>query len=375
MKIKVIKRKNSKGDRYNISLEHYQGYTKNEEGKIKPIRNYTKLDYYLYVNPKTPEERTHNRETETKIEIIRAEREKEYLNNQYGFKSATKGKLNFIDYFEKLVEDRFYKGSYGNWKGTLKHLIDYKGRNISFEFVNEAYCEGFKEYLQSVYSSKMKNHLSKNTIVAYYVRLSAALNQAVKENIIAYNPTRNITAPKTKETIIEYLTEEEVRTLFRTECRYETLKKAFLFSCFTGKRLSDIKKLAWGDIKRENGQWKIDFYQEKTDGLQYHYIPQDAVNLLKGLEGKSTDKVFSGLSSSSYMSTALSQWMLRAGITKRITFHCARHTYATLLLTKGVDIYTVSKLLGHKSIRATQIYARVIDVKKINAVNVLNNIL
>lgn len=373
MKVKVVKRKNSKGDRYNISLELYFGYEKNEEGKIKHKRKTKRLEYYLYVNPKTPEERTHNRETETKIEIIRAEREKEYLNNKYGFKSATKTNLNFIDYFEQIVEDRFYRsvGGYGNWKATLNYLINYRGRNVSFEDVNEGYCEGFKEYLQNI-QTNIKKTLSENTIVCYYVRLKAALNQAVKENIITYNPAHKVTSPKTKEVIKTYLTEEEIKKLLVTECRYKVLKKAFLFSCLTGLRLSDIKNLTWGQIQKEEQEWRINFHQKKTKGLQYHYIPQGAKDLLEDLERTQDDKVFSGLCSNSYISFELRQWMLRAGINKNITFHCARHTYATLLLTKGADLFTVSKLLGHKDIRATQIYAKIIDQKKIDAINTLN---
>jgi site-specific recombinase XerD len=70
----------------------------------------------------------------------------------------------------------------------------------------------------------------------------------------------------------------------------------------------------------------------------------------------------------------LKQWVLKAGITKHITFHCARHTFATMLLTYGTDIYTASKLLGHKEIRTTQIYAKIVDAKKEDAVNALPGI-
>ena len=75
------------------------------------------------------------------------------------------------------------------------------------------------------------------------------------------------------------------------------------------------------------------------------------------------------------MNVELSKWVMKAKITKDITFHCARHTNATLLLTNGTDLYTVSKLLGHKDIKTTQIYAKIIDEKKRQAVNSIPQIL
>ena len=88
-----------------------------------------------------------------------------------------------------------------------------------------------------------------------------------------------------------------------------------------------------------------------------------------GEEQEQTERVFKGLKYSAWHNVKLAQWVLRAGITKNITFHCARHTYATLQLTMGTDIYTVSKLLGHRELKTTQIYAKVIDNKKKEAAN------
>ena len=88
-----------------------------------------------------------------------------------------------------------------------------------------------------------------------------------------------------------------------------------------------------------------------------------------GEEKEKTERVFKGLKYSAWHNVKLAQWVLRAGITKNITFHCARHTYATLQLTMGTDIYTVSKLLGHRELKTTQIYAKVIDNKKKEAAN------
>ena len=121
-------------------------------------------------------------------------------------------------------------------------------------------------------------------------------------------------------------------------------------------------------MQQTNDGWRIVFHQQKTKGLQYLDISEQAKSYL-GKPGSDAERVFIGLSYSSYMNVALQQWLLRAGITKSITFHCARHTFAVLQLTLGTEIYTLSKLLGHSELRTTQIYAKIIDEKKKEAVN------
>ena len=371
MKVSIKKRKNTTGDKYNLSLEIYRGYIKTEDGGIRNQREYSKIEYFLYVNPKTPTQKTHNKEVEKKVEIIRAEKEKEFLNNKYGFKSDTKVRANFIEYFQKLTDERLAsKWNYGNWDSVIKHLIKYKGKNVSFENIDVNFCEGFKEYLTNIAKRTDGNPLSSSSVSSYFNKLRASLNQAVDDGIILINPALKISIPKVIEKEREFLTQEEVQSLFKTECKYDVLKRAFLFSCLTGLRWSDINKLEWSQLQNENGVWKINFHQKKTKGLQYHFISEQAKALM-GTKTEGTDKVFVGLAYSDYFNTALLRWCMKAGITKHITFHCARHTFATLQLTLGTDLFTVSKLLGHSEVRTTQIYAKVIDQKKIEAVKTI----
>jgi len=112
----------------------------------------------------------------------------------------------------------------------------------------------------------------------------------------------------------------------------------------------------------------IRFRQKKTKGVETQPISEQAFNLL-GERAEPEERVFVGLKYSAWHNLKLQQWVMKAGITKTITFHCARHTYATLQLTMGTDIYTVSKLLGHKELKTTQIYAKIIDDKKKDAAN------
>ena len=140
-------------------------------------------------------------------------------------------------------------------------------------------------------------------------------------------------------------------------------KSAALFSILTGLRYSDIEKLEWSEIEYSayDGPF-IRFRQQKTEGQQTLPISEHAFELL-GERRKQDDKVFQGLKKWD-VDRLVPVWVAAAGISKHITFHCFRHTYATLQLNSGTDIFTLSKLLGHKSVRTTQIYTKVIDKTK-----------
>ncbi len=367
-----IRERKRKDGMIGVYLEIYSGYTKDENGKIAPKRKRETLDYVLYDKPNTSKERFYNKEARRKIEAIKGETLKELLNNRNGFRSDSKSKVNFIEYFKKLTNEKHdSKGNYGNWDSVLKHLTSFAGKNIPFSDIDVKFCEDFKEYLKNGVKTSAGKPFSTSTQSSYFCKLRAALNQAVQDDIIIKNPAKRVSLPRVKESKREYLTQDEVNTLFKTECRYDVLKNAFLFSCLTGLRWSDIQKLEWSQLRKEGDKLKVDFHQQKTDGLQYHIINEHAQRFIPE-RIESNERVFVGLNYSSYMNVALQKWMMKAGITKNITFHCARHTYATLLLTKGVDLFTVSKLLGHKEIRTTQIYANVIDSRKEQAVDSLN---
>jgi len=166
----------------------------------------------------------------------------------------------------------------------------------------------------------------------------------------------------------EYLTMEEVRALRDTACEIPVLKRAFLFGCLTGLRHSDILKMTWSELREESDGYSIKYQQKKTKGAVYQPVGEQAVELM-GERGKPEERVFQGLKYSAWVNIKLTQWVMKAGITKKITFHCARHTYATLQLGNGTDIYTVSKLLDHKHLKTTEIYAKVMNKQKKEAAN------
>ena len=242
--------------------------------------------------------------------------------------------------------------------------------SVQLQDLDQTFCEGFKEFLEETTSIKSESRkLSQNSQASYFSKFSVAIEEAFKKGYIPENYMLKIDRVKQKETEREFLTFEELQVLFNTECEIPQLKTAFIFSCLTGLRWSDINKLVWSEVQhsRENGYY-IRFRQKKTKGAETLPISEQAFGLL-GDRTEPEDRVFVGLKYSAWHNLKLQQWMIKAGITKTITFHCARHTYATLQLSAGTDIYTVSKLLGHKELKTTQIYAKIIDDKKVEAAN------
>jgi len=368
------KSRKTKDGMISLYLEIYKGTTKLPDGSIKVLRDYEYLNLYLVEKPVTPFDRESNKENLKLANNIRAKRELEIKNNQYGFSSDKKQNANFIEYFTDQAEKRLQsKGNYENWNSTLKHLIKFAGNQITFKEITPAFCEQFKTYLTDKAKKKSELNLSSSSVSSYFNKFRACLKNAVKDKIIFENPADGITNPKEIGNIREYLTLDELKDLAKAECRYEVLKRAFLFSCLTGLRWSDIQKLKWSEVQKTDESNRIVFHQQKTKGLQYLDISDQARAYL-GQSGLPDDRVFTGLKYSDYMNVALLQWVLRAGITKHITFHCGRHTFAVLQLTLGTEIYTLSKLLGHSEIRTTEIYAKIVDEKKRDAVNKIPDI-
>lgn len=326
-----------------------------------------------------------NRLVLAKADAIRLEKEKELL---LGNKDRTNqgNKTLFLPYYRLLLDDRKASvGNWGNWRSCLKYLQVYCNESTTFADITPRWVQGFKTFLDTVEKDTFKtsinpsdeeyNGLSQSSKVSYFNKLKACLNQAFKDGIIASNPADAVKGFKLGESERQYLTIEEVKKLEGTDCKYPFLKRAFLFACFTGLRKSDIQKLTWSEVREFNGYTRLVFKQKKTGNQEYLDIPRAAEKYLgKRGDAELTDLVFPHFKYSSETSLELRRWALAAGITKDFTFHCSRHTFAVLLLNSGTDIYTVSKLLGHRELATTQIYAHLIDSRKQEAVSRLSDI-
>lgn len=317
------------------------------------------------------QQKKHNTDTLSIAEGIRQKKEHELnkpeVYNEYELDKLKKRKLgerDFLQYFKELT-NQHTGSSYYNWEIVYSYLKDYSGDNLKFASVNEKFCNDFRNYLLNAKGrKKTKKILEQNSASVYFSKFKAALRQAYKDGYLQEDLSVKIESIKEVETHRNYLTIDELNKLVKTDCSSPVIKSAALFSALTGLRFSDIMKLVWGEIEfNEATGYIIKFRQKKTKGIEIQPISEQAYSLL-GERKEPTDKVFEGLEYSAYYNKFLYQWIGAAGITKEITFHCFRHTFATLQLSEGTDIYTVSKMLGHRNIQTTQIYTKVVDKLK-----------
>lgn len=364
--MKITLRTRDKNEKKYFYLDYY------DSRKRKTIS----LNLFLY-NPKPPKKLTvlqkqHNKQTELLAQSILSKRILEAQNRTHGFQDIGKLKSSFIEYYIKQMNLRFNSaGNYGNWKSALIYIKAFSnGYDILFSEIDENWLERFKNFLIEDARTKSNTKLSRNSCYSYFNKVRACLNQATKDRIIFNSPGDNVKGIREAETHREFLTLEEVKLLIKTECHIEILKSAFIFSCLTGMRWSDINKLTWKEVcySEETG-WYIRFKQKKTKQLETLNVSEEAIRFLPTERADDESRVFVGLKYSAWHNVRLREWVMRAGIKKSITFHSARHTYATLLLTNGVDIYTVSQMLGHKHLKTTEIYAKIVSEKKRVAAN------
>jgi len=358
--MKVTLREREKNGQVSLYLDYYH------KGK----RQYEYLRLYLVSKPRTTEERAQNKKTQQLAETIRAKRQIEIQNGVFGVNDLERINSSFLAYFELLTEKRKESdGNYGNWRSTLKHLKNFSKSDVKFADIDKQWLDDLKYYFVNDAKTKHTQKLSPNSCSSYFNKVRAALKEATKDGYLLRNPAEDIEGIKEAETKREFLTLDELQKAIDTHCELKVIKNAFIFSALTGLRFSDIQKLTWNEIQHsdENGYY-IRFKQKKTKGQETLPVSEDAVFLL-GERLTGNEPVFRDLTYSEYNNQKIREWMIRAGIDKYITFHCARHTYATLQLTLGTDIYTVSKLLGHKNLRTTEVYAKIIDEKKVAAAN------
>ncbi|WP_335901461.1 site-specific integrase [Shewanella algae] len=374
MKISIQKRESDAKGHRALRLVYAHGTVLGDDGKRRQKRTYEPLDAFLYAKPRTPKEREHNKEAMRIAEAVRSKRLLESETSRHGLEDRTKRAASFFDYYDQVTasKETGSKSNWSIWVSAGHHLRRYNGKaELTFEEMDKNLLEGFKNYLLKEARTKSDNPLSKNTASSYFNKIRAALNQAYQEGIIRDNPVRMVKSVKAENTKRTYLTLDEVRAMAKADCRYDVLKRAFLFSCTTGLRWSDIQKLSWGEIEEfQTGHYRIIFHQKKIqhggNSLVYLDLPDSAVRLMGERQGKE-DRVFKGLKYSSYTNVALVQWAMRAGITKHVTFHAGRHTFAVNQLARGLDIYSLSRLLGHSELRTTEIYADILEQRRMEA--------
>ena len=341
----------------------------------------------LYIVPgNTPEIKQRNSNARKLAEQIKAQRildiQKDGLVDWEKLKRSRTTLVSWLEHYASSEEQLSASStrSKKNAKARVEQYLASIGKpDMLLAEVDREFCRGFIAFLRTCKYNKGKKTISNTTARLMVNRIAAALNKAVVEGLIPSNPFKTLEAkekPKKDSVAREFLTIEELKVLIKTPCRYEIVKKAFLFSCFTGLRYSDVKSLRWSEIHTaaDGKTLYIEHDQVKTKSRVTIPLSDEALKWMPKRE-EGIDLVYHELRiTATTVEVVLQEWMEDCQIDKHITYHCSRHTAATTLLTLGANLYVVSKLLGHSSIKMTEVYAKIVDQKKIETMNLVNNL-
>jgi len=348
MSVKLRKKTSKTSDNISLYLDIYSN------GQ----RKYEFLKLYLFKKTTTTQQREHNKQNLTLAESIRAKRELELNSSRYNFEADFKLKTDFFEFCNSFLNKYTDKSIYRDYKSVIQYFKEHLGKDtIQIGNIDKTTIENFKDFL-------FNSGLHQNTVFTYFARIKTIFAEAEKKGIILNNPTKHVSNVKRIDTHKEFLTTAEIHLLANTDTKYKNVKHAFLFATYTGLRHIDILNLTWANIvKRElNGieHTFVEITQQKTKQNIKIRLNIVAIKLIG--ETQSPDKpIFKIPKEVGQTNEYLKQWAKEAGLSKDITFHVARHSFATNLLTNKTDIYTVSKLLGHTSLKHTQIYAKIVD--------------
>ncbi|MGN1387634.1 MAG: tyrosine-type recombinase/integrase [Bacillus sp. (in: firmicutes)] len=326
-------------------------------------RRYEYLKLYL-VPEKTKQDKINNKETLALAEAIKSKRIVELRNGEFGFNSE-KSRIKFDDFVLHIINEKSKTISQSTikiWHACYLSMRKYDKmfQSMYINDIDEQWSNGFSLYLT-------RNH-SGNSASVYFGIFVSIIKEAKRKGYLRNDII--VDRPQRIEVERNFLSANEVQKLINTPCKNNNVKNAFLFSCFTGLRSVDIRAIKWEDISTDGNSHRIAIRQQKTKEFVYIDISDKAFSFMV----KNNNKHVFILPCQDNVNTALQKWCALAGITKKITFHCARHTFACLLIELGEDLYTVSKLLGHRNITTTQIYAKVVDSKKKNALKKLGDL-
>ena len=401
---KVILRKSEYKKQWSLLIESFPVF---EPGKDKPLRKHEPLGRFIttpifdknssgrtladgkaYYRPKRDANgiilcrSQKDQEACIFADKVRDLRQHEYDNQSLYTDSEAeqaaqneRSKCDFIKYFEDLRDKRHQNSSKSirvNWDREVKLMKMFtEGKPMIFSTIDMNLLEDYKNFLiNAPQGGSKKGTITRNTASTYFSIFKAGLHQAFIDGYLTVDIAAKAKNIAYSDKQREYLTIDELNTLAATPCDRPIMKRASLFSALTGMRHSDIQKLKWKEIIKDGEHYRILFTQQKTKGVLYMPISDQAYQLC-GERGEPDRLVFEGLQDPSWINKPLERWIKAAGITKHITFHCFRHTYATLQLTNGTDIYTVSKMLGHTKVTTTQIYAKIVDEKKEQAADTI----
>ena len=321
--IKVtLRRREIKDGKESLYLDYYPPI-RNPETMLMSRREY--LGMYIYLRPANELQREFNIDMLNKAEAVRCMRQQSVINEEYGFFDKHKVRLDFLAYFDKTAKTKGMK-----WQMVYAHFEKFVEGKCIFGEVNIDLCRRFREYLLK--TKQLRNSslpMSRNSAAGYFSTFRALLKVAYRDKMIKENINDFLDSIEYEDVRKEYLTLEELKRISTTPCDIDVLKRASIFSCMTGLRISDILKLDWKEIviSSDNG-YCMRLRTKKTDTETTLPISAEALELCGE---HTTGKVFKGLERH-MVQAPLKKWIKSAGIDKKITFHCLRHCNIYLFL-------------------------------------------
>lgn len=333
-----VRERARKDNRTSIMLDIYH----NGKRHFEVLKNLT-----LVTKPTSPIDRLKNKENRELAESIRNRRAQELEGSEYQIAPKYQNRVDFLEYYQNFIDSykkkdkRVITSSLTKFKEFLKES---KIKGLSINQVNESLVMNFRDFLLE----KLNGESPAN----YLAKFKKVLIQATRDKVIGTNPSANVSIRRGESIKKDILTMEEVQMLSVTPITNEEVKRAFIFSCYTGLRFCDIVSLKWENINFKNKQLSI--YQSKTGNKVSINLHASAMSILKN-QGSAKESVFK-LPSHNACLKGLKHWVKKAEIEKKITWHCARHSFATNIIVWGADVNTASNLLGHASLRYTTRY-------------------
>ena len=369
--------------RESLFLDYYFGYQKVFSDKLgkevmRKDRKREFLKLYLWQAPRTPMERQNNKETLELAKKIRFERGQQLLEDVEGYRLKKNREINFLDYFQSYIEKytkkdyRMVEVALHRFKDFLNETPEYNkfAKKIKPEQITKDMVEAYTEYLQSRSVGEGAKSI--------YARFKKVVKYAIEHDVMIKNPCMGVVIKVDEQQLKkDVLSLEEIQLLVKTHYENENpnIRRAFVFCLYSGLRFCDVKDLTFANVDYSNKLLK--FEQNKTKGHSASsgvVIPlnDDLLRLIGNPETPNDrDENIFKLPTYESCSKSLKRWVKRSGINKKISWHCARHSFAVNILNNGANIKTVASLLGHSGLKHTEKYTRAIDSLKQDAINSL----
>lgn len=364
----TLRKKLLKSGKYSLYIDYWPKVW-NPIKKVYTRREYLKL--YLYQNPETPLQKKENLLYQEIADKIFIKRMNALMLDANGIFNKDVLDADVFLYAESFIRNKSAEGiDTTHYETVVKYLKRWLGEHLKFRDIDERFLQKFKEHLlttPSLKSTRLKLKLVQNSAASYYDKFAMMMTQAFLDRYLPEDFTLRVARISNVDSNRQILDDDELQLLLEKPTDDQLVFKSSMFALLTGLRFSALQILSGSDFHYSKilKSWYIYFVDPKPERCFKHYINQEAINIL-GRIPADDQLVFPNLEYHQ-VRAKLQEWFNSVGLIDKAKFHNWRHKYATTLIENGEEIYTVSKMLNHKHVQTTEIYAKVPDVVKVKA--------